>query len=513
MTRTPTRWLAPAGLLASLSLGAPQPQSPGDLVPVVSSIDLLEPVSGTLLGDVDGDGRRDAVLVSGRAVAVHRQREGGSFLQAPDLAFTLPASAIAVDLAVLDPAGRRAELLVARGSRMAHRRLDGEAEFVEMELPALPDPLLPLAGGAAPLPMPLAADLDRSGAPELLVPVARGAAILGLRDGAWRLLGVARASLDVSLDAGDDRPGSSVRQEFALPRIAPFDVTAPDGSVRTLLGISQANEAWVWAVEGDAIRRLQHVRARFRLDEEDRFRAVRGTRRNEEVNDRAVGLQPVDLNGDGIPDFVSSRFRDGEVHLVAGQWGSFAADAPTRTIDADGWVLLAQTKDFDGDGRPDLVVPRLPKIGIGAALRALLSRKVAFDLWLFRNVGGTTLVSETPTWRRTFDFEIVLGGEDGKFNATGRLLILFADVTGDGIVDLATRTDDDRLAIHPGHRESIIAESAVATIPIPKVSEWPEVDLRGEDLDGDGRTDLLLTFGANRKGERNRLLFVVWKPR
>ncbi|HKE01764.1 MAG TPA: VCBS repeat-containing protein, partial [Planctomycetota bacterium] len=136
-------------------------------------------------------------------------------------------------------------------------------------------------------------------------------------------------------------------------------------------------------------------------------------------------------------------------------------------------------------------------------------------LWVFRNRGGGSgsLLSESPDWKRTFEVEVILGGEEGRFHATTHLLVGFHDVTGDGRVDLVTRSADDRLAIYPGVPSGVIQDDALVEIPIPPVSKWSEIDLRGRDLDGDGRADLVLTYGANRKGERNLILVLCWKPR
>lgn len=508
-------------LLFALAAGAPAPRRPSvdpAAQPAVrSTIVLSEPLTATLLGDVDGDGRKDAVLLTGDRVAVHRQRPGGAFPPSPDETVKLPADTVAVDLEPFDAAAGGAplpsRLLVAGASGVRVRALDAPGgAFEPLALPELADPLIPRAAGATPIEMTLAADLDADGVAELILPTAAGPAILRRAGASWSLLGVAQGIVDARLQTGPDRPGASVTQTFELPRIAPMDVSGPGGKTIRYLTITQDQDARVYSVKRDGLELVEHMRALYRLDAEDRMRIVRGTRRNEQTTDRAVGLTPVDFNADAIPDFVSSRFKDGEVQLILGARGELATKSPTRVIDADGWVILAQARDFDGDGRADLIVPRLPKLGVMSALRVLLSRKISFDLWVFRNEGGPGIVSQEPVWKRTFDIEIVLSGEEGQFSATARLLTGFYDVNGDGLVDLVSRNETgDRLTVHLGDRAAWIRDEPAMEIEIPSVDEWSESDLRASDLDGDGRDDLLVTYGPVRRGAKNQLVLLVWK--
>lgn len=483
---------------------------------VISTIDTAEPVTATLLGDVDGDGLADAALLIDRRVVLHRQRADRSFPSTPDAQFTLPGDVIAVDLATWDPPRQtralpRSQLLMAgaRGVRVLDLAQQG-ATPEPIELPELPPLLTTKAGGARPVRLTMSADADGAAPAELLVPTEKGVAVLRRADSQWSLLGIARAKVEARVRFGEDRPGASLQHEFELPRVSVVEAKRPGEKPLKYVCVSQESEARVYRVAGDRLEEAQRVHALFRFDHEDRFRQVRGTRQNEEVNDRAVGLQPADLNGDGVLDFVTSRFRDGQVFIIRGKEGRFAAQQPDRTIDAEGWVVPVQPKDLDGDGLPELIVPRLPKIGIASALRALLSRKVSFDLWVFR---GNDAPDAGPAWKRSLDVEIVLGGDEGKFNVSARLLMLFTDVDGDGLEDLVSRGENERLEVYRGVRGDLISDESVTSLGISKASEWPEVDLRGSDLDGDGRSDLILTFGANLRGARNRIQLAVWNPR
>jgi uncharacterized protein YciU (UPF0263 family) len=479
-------------------------------------IETRGPVSAALFGDVDADGRLDLALLCDRQVQVHRLLPDDHLTVEPGVVVKLPEDAVAVDLKPLAKPGEtrvfeRARLVVATSRGLFTRDLSrADAPFEPLVLPEAGRSLVPLAAGAKPIAMPILDDLDGDGRPEAFLPTAEGIAVFDSTDTDWRLRGVAEADLAVKIESGEDRPGSLVRQSFELPRAALVDTGLTPAAAHRFLAITRGPDCLVYDAAGDGLRLFERARGLYRFDDEDRFREIRGTRRNDEVNDRSVGLTPVDLNADGIPDFVSSRFKDGQVFITYGREGAFAAGYPDKVLDVDGWVILAQTKDFDGDGLPDLVVPRIPKLGIAGAIKALLQRRIGLELWIFRNRGGAEVFTSSPDWKYTFDVEVQLGGEGGKFSATARMLVGFFDVNGDGLRDFVASRDDDKLSIHFGSREELIASTESEFLPIPPTAKEPEMDLRGRDVNGDKREDLLLLYGSNRRGATNKVVLKVW---
>lgn len=484
---------------------------------VLTEMDFNEPVSATLFGDADGDGLKDAVLLFDNRLEVHKTARDGSISRTSQLSIKLPSNCVAVDVGPLDPQGStranaKSVLIAATTRGIVTRRLDAnDATFMELPLPAMAGSLFARASGAKPVPMPLRVDFENDGSSELLYPLADGIAVFAQTALGWVSCGVAPVSVSVDITNAQKRPGSLVRQTFELPRAAMTEVRTGDGKMERLLSISRSSEAWIYALRNGKIQLIEHVRGLFRFDSEDRFREARGTRRNEDTNDRAVGLVATDLNADGIPDFVASRFREGEVLLSIGKPGVFAVDQPDRSMDVDGWAILAQARDFNGDGLPDLVVPRLPKLGIGGALRALLSRRVTIDLWIFKNTGRPDVVGSAPDWKHSLDLDILLEGEEGKISVSARLITGFIDYNGDRLLDFLTLKSATRLAVFPGNRESLIESDPGLEVDIPDVTPFGEIDFRTADLNGDNRDDFVIVYGPNRRGARNKLLFGVWK--
>lgn len=492
------------------------PSSTRQVTVDVTEIDTADAVSFVFFGDTRGEGRKDLVLLSGRQVVVHRCLPSGILTKEPTFSVKLPTGTVAVDLAPLDlerstAVHAKAVLLCATPQGVFTRDLSSpDAVSLALALPPIDRPLIPRAAGASPIAMSIAEDLDLDGTPEILLPTAEGVAVFRWAGRGWAACGVVEAAPTVKLESGEDRPGSLIRQRFELPRVAAVDVQGPDGARKRLLAVTKGAECLVYNLTEGSLQIVQHARALYRLDEEDRFRELRGTRQNTEVNDRTVGLVPADFNGDGVPDFLSSRFRDGHVSIAFGQEGSFEVLVPDRVIDLDGWVILAQAKDVDGDGKPDLIVPRLPKLGIAGALKAILQRRIDLELWVFRNRGSGDPFAAAPDWKYTFDVEVRLGGESGKFSATARTVAGFHDVNGDGLQDFVTLRDDDKLSVRLGTHDGLFSRSESFSVPIPTTARASEIDLKACDVDGDGREDLLLLYGSNKRGTPNKVVFLHW---
>ncbi|MFN0206300.1 MAG: FG-GAP repeat domain-containing protein [Planctomycetota bacterium] len=484
---------------------------------VITEMDFDEPVGATLFGDVDGDGNKDAVLLLGRRVEVHRYQSDGTFSRKTNITVKLPGDAVAVDLCILDSPGstgaiRKSKLLVACARGIFQRSLEkDDAAFTQINIPYLTDSLVPRAAGADPIAMTLQGDFNNDGIPELMIPLGEGVAILKNTENGWKKIGIAKANVEVDLALGENRPGASLKIHFELPRIATVDVVHSNNKKERLLSISRDADAWVYRVTDDSLILIEHVRGLYRFDSEDNLRDFRGTRRNEETNDRPVGLVAVDLNADAIPDFIASRFRDGQVFIILGKEGEFTADVPNRVIDVDGWAVLAQARDVTGDGRPELIVPRLPKLGIAGALKALLSRKVTFELWVYKNIAAPGIVSDSPDWKRSFDLEILIGGDEGKISVNARLLAGTYNLDGGDGMEFIALTAPDKLGVFGNDTNSVFTSDPVWEFTIPSVEDWSEADMRGTDMNGDGRDDLTIVYGSNKRGSKNKLLFIVSK--
>lgn len=92
-----------------------------------------------------------------------------------------------------------------------------------------------------------------------------------------------------------------------------------------------------------------------------------------------------DLDGDGRADVSSTHVGQGTTRIYRnGPDPAKAMATPALTVRAKGITLLAYYADLDGDGRDDLVLPRMDEVSIWSILKALLARSVPVEVLFFR---------------------------------------------------------------------------------------------------------------------------------
>jgi hypothetical protein len=211
-----------------------------------------------------------------------------------------------------------------------------------------------------------------------------------------------------------------------------------------------------------------------------------------------------DINGDRFPDFVATHVGRGATHVFLGNADRTELRTPSQIVKVDGFAVLNSVLDLDGDEREDLIVATVPKIGLWGALKIFITRSITAEAHVFYN-RGKELFPLIADYRR--EIEVPLIARKGARMAIGTRLVVTAkaDMDGDGIRDLVLRTGEDRLGIFPGRRGQGFADEPSEEIFLSPDEEeaYQAIVPRAEDLDGDGRGDLLLTYrGWDRDDDR-----------
>jgi hypothetical protein len=472
--------------------------------------------------DVDRDGRRDLVLVTvstdwgeigvdelqqvdaagtyvevltvvpalfeRRSLAVHRALEGGRFADEP-WRLELPESVHAV------LAGPRSAPLLAWTEAGVSEIVLGAAGLELVPRIAAPSPL---AGSRAFLPsLVLTADLDADGEVDLLLPRADGLDVHLAESAGLAATAVARVpyALEERLpgDARHYRRGT--RRDLPLPAFVDLD-----GDARPELVFREQEREW------NRLRVLRNLGGgRFSPP----IDPLAGRARDAEPEIVWLG----DLDGDGRAELVSADEIDSDDDSMRAEmraarqprfhYGVHRLDSelvwdpqPAREFEIEGYIFGGGGEalgipdgitELDGDDRVDLVALKLD-FSLFQALRVMAARSLRL---------GLDFVPHCQTASGEFR---AAPGQDlgGKFTLRldrlriGRLSSFAGDFDGDGRADFLQLGRGRKVTVRFGGGDCRFPTAGQAEIVL--ASEPADLALvRVTDLDGDGRSDLVVT--------------------
>lgn len=443
-----------------------------------------------LLDDLDGDGRSELILVSGRRFVVHRG--GPGFGGEAETAFTFDPDGLMFCIGDVDDDPRTREVLyLARGGLWYY------AVGADGHLDPTPKKLLEIEGGLVTTGQRdnvhwrrLLADLDGDGRHDVVFPTEEGYRILfaAPEDAEGPRYDLERSSLvpytiTRRLDVTEHGLLDHTTHERGIPDWTDGDFDG-DGRTDFVLKPPGRLEVHRGGEEGFS------AEADFWIDVSE----VKG----------ALGLVPLtiaDVNGNGRSDFMANEPWRGRTTIFLGreiaERGRVELPEPAVIRKVSGWSWEPRLIDLDGDGRLDLVLPTTERVGAGEALKVLLAGTVGVRTFLFLNTGNPARpFRDEPTAVRTIDVEIRI-----SMDFTGRVDIGHAvlanydgDFDGDGRRDLLLKTSRTELSIFPGVEKGVLADRASRTLPIPSAAEVRHVSSEVRDADGDGVPDIFLYY-------------------
>jgi len=218
-----------------------------------------------------------------------------------------------------------------------------------------------------------------------------------------------------------------------------------------------------------------------------------------------------DLDGDGRTDLLAVRRKEGRATLLIAD-PERGLGAPVRIVlQVAGEIYRAMLADLDGDGRLDLALPYLARPSMQEAVRVVLRGELVVKAPVFLNRAG----EGGAVFRPRADTSLALPVRVRvRTDSAGRLLLsglvvveAGGDLDGDGRTDLLVTMESDALALHRGGGPDLYEKEPSATISIPDCSAYAAVETEAADLNGDGCSDIILHYrGAADRPDRLYLL-------
>lgn len=203
-----------------------------------------------------------------------------------------------------------------------------------------------------------------------------------------------------------------------------------------------------------------------------------------------------DINDDGLTDMVVrytkssgvlDRVNDYEIYLGENIKGLLTfPKQPNSVIRADGTLTGLEFIDIDGDNKDEVLVVGFD-IGLSQIIGALISGSIDQDVYLFKMDENSQFSDDANISK---EVELSFSLSSGQ---SGTPVVKLADINGDGLQDLLLSDGDDTLQIFLGSDSDrlFVKRSEKIRVQLPQDGGM----VSSEDLNGDGKDDLLIKYG------------------
>lgn len=203
-----------------------------------------------------------------------------------------------------------------------------------------------------------------------------------------------------------------------------------------------------------------------------------------------------DINNDGLTDMVVrytkssgvlDRVNDYEVYLGENIKGKLTfPKKPNSVIRADGTLTGLEFIDIDSDMKDEVLVAGFD-IGLSQIIGALISGSIDQDVYLFKmDEDGQFSEDANATKEVELSFSLTSG-------QSGSPVVKLADLNGDGLQDLLLSDGDDTLEVFLGGGSERLFSKHSDKVGVKLPQDGGMVT--SEDLNGDGKDDLLIKYG------------------
>lgn len=470
----------PSRSLSSDSASVRSPGSPG-LRGSSLKLKIGAQVDDVVIEDVDADGRPDIIVQSARDLRVFLN-VGGAFKPEPSSTLRLDSNVFLWCFATMcDAKGR---VLVTSSVRGIHRHVGLAKQGEDLVIhPNLFEGTL--GDGRGPTYTEIMPDLDGDGLGDALLFQAGQMLVLPQAKGAdGRPEFKLRQRLDIPVE-GSLKMGWMAHQKVIETTRVPMLVFGDvDGNGKTDISWYRNEAFGAW---------LQQPDNRFKLQEPKDLATKKRRLRIPYFQFEAPPFI-VDINGDGLLDVVLSHPSKGRVHLYMNRSGRTDFTTPDEIIAIDGWVPGLQVLDIDSDGKPEIVIGIIRKLGLSSGLEAFTTKKVRVELMFFK-ADAEGKYSNEPL--QQLEFRIPYTATATREAATVDLTFrpsLDADLDGDGRRELIVEKDIKTFEVYRGVAGKLVAGEAEPAFEIVSESSVPPAftRLQAADLDGDKKSDLII---------------------
>ncbi|MHC4450668.1 MAG: FG-GAP repeat domain-containing protein [Planctomycetota bacterium] len=443
----------------------------------IVTLDCPSKVDYRVCRDVTGDGKNDLVLVAAKEVRLWEGKTG-LLSQEPDRKFRLPKGTALFDFG--RPRGTTGEDLIVR-TKDAYWAIPWTGEPVKLPMPSGPG-----------LPASVSNVLWR---------------------GFFRDLDLDRKTdfVDVSLKGYRIRYGSGDEQLLPVRIIESTRTTGQAISARHVA--RHAIGAWTdgnfngdmrpdFAVETSKGLRVYLGDAKGRFDAK-RFAdyAVPG------AEDAEILYE--DLNRDGQTDVLSVRLKKGRAAVLIGHPRKGLAKPYKFDLSVPGGMRPPVLADLNGDKRPDLALPYVPKASFGDVVRVVARGEFLVKVPVFLNRGGQRPFGASADTILTLPVRVRMGADEtGQLKLSGLIIVEYGgDLDGDGRNDLVVTETTKKLAVYRGVNKTVFREEPWTHLAIPDCAAYESVISAAADLNGDELSDIILYYrGGGRQPDQVHLL-------
>lgn len=460
--------------------------------------------------DINRDGLKDLLLFVTRAAGpYHRQRwlsvyfqDQQGFAQQPHQTFRVPDDVILFDIGNVNEDPQREFVYFGPGGIYYFLSHENGFELTPRKLFET-ESLFMLPNTRTLRYWNFVSDLNGDGVDEILIPQISKTEIYS-RDSAnghWRKTSVGFGAESVVFAHYDERysVGNRAESRYATPYITSEDFNA-DGRT-DLIGVYRDSLVVFCQDENGFFSERCHPAIPLSFGEVWRGQKIQRTRFGDK-SVRSFLKRVQDLNGDGILDVLvirvstkesimspsyEIRVHYGKMRPSTGGDRLHFSQTPDQVIKPGGIQLIFDILDLNHDGRQDLVTP-IVKVGLRNIIRMLLTRSVQIE-------GEVYLMGENGLYPEKPDRVVKMVVNFTFRGGTTSPVYEISDFNGDGLVDVMTSIEEKRLIFFWGDDKNGFESSAGAkfNIRLPQDGEL----VNGEDLNSDGKTDLIITYNED----------------